>query len=198
MVGECGTKRAHGRTAKRKPRPPLDARSARRARAAYVGRFATTRAKLRILSPAQDPRARLGRRAGPADVDAIAERFADLGYVDDAAFALSKVAVADQPRLWPAAGRANAARGRRSRRTTARPRANWPQEECVQLGAALCRAPAARAVRKQRAGGPQSARTRPWRPCFAPATALALRGRSSTCRRATTIDPRSARRAQSM
>ncbi len=73
----------------RKPRPPLNREKLNELALAYVGRFATTRAKLRTY---------LGRKVrergwddGPApDFEAIAERFATQGYVDDAAYALSK------------------------------------------------------------------------------------------------------------
>ena len=74
---------------KRKPRPPLDAASLNELALAYVGRFATTRARLRAFLE-RKLRER-GWGDGPAaDVGAIAERFAALGYVDDAAFALSR------------------------------------------------------------------------------------------------------------
>lgn len=78
----------------RKPRPPLDAARLDELALAYVGRFATTRAKLRAYLE-RKLRER-GWSDGPAadvpgpDVDAIAERFAALGYVDDAAYALSR------------------------------------------------------------------------------------------------------------
>jgi regulatory protein len=73
----------------RRPRPPLTSAKLNELALAYVGRFATTRAKLRTY---------LGRKVrergwddSPApDFEAIAERFAAQGYVDDAAYALSK------------------------------------------------------------------------------------------------------------
>ena len=73
----------------RKPRPPLNREKLNELALAYVGRFATTRSKLRTY---------LGRKVrergwddDPApDFEAIAERFATQGYVDDAAYALSK------------------------------------------------------------------------------------------------------------
>ena len=56
---------------------------------AYVGRFATTRAKL-----AQYLRRKLREKGWeaprPPDIEPLVERLARLGYVDDAAFALSK------------------------------------------------------------------------------------------------------------
>ncbi len=55
----------------------------------YVGRFATTRAKLSTYL-----RRKLHERGWEStrdpDVPALIERLADLGYIDDAAFALSK------------------------------------------------------------------------------------------------------------
>jgi regulatory protein len=55
----------------------------------YVGRFATTRAKLRsYLQRKLRERGWDGDR--PPDADAIVERFAELGYVDDAGYALGK------------------------------------------------------------------------------------------------------------
>lgn len=55
----------------------------------YVGRFATTRAKLTTYL-GRKLRERGWEGAGDPDVAAIAERFAGLGYIDDAAYALSK------------------------------------------------------------------------------------------------------------
>lgn len=73
----------------RKPRPPLNRDKLNELALAYVGRFATTRARLR--SYLQRKVRERGWDDGPeADFDAIAERFAALGYVDDAAYALSK------------------------------------------------------------------------------------------------------------
>ena len=73
----------------RKPRPPLDAAKLNELALAYVGRFATTRAKLRsyLLRKVRER----GWDDGPAaDVEALAQRFAEQGYVDDAAYALAK------------------------------------------------------------------------------------------------------------
>jgi len=73
----------------RKQRPPLDAEGLERLALFYAGRFATTRAKLGDYL-----RRKLRERgwAGPGDapVEALVERFAGLGYVDDAAFARAK------------------------------------------------------------------------------------------------------------
>lgn len=79
---------------KRKPRPPLDPARLNELALAYVGRFATTRSKLR--SYLERKLRERGWGDGPSadvpgpDVEAIAERFAALGYVDDAAYALSR------------------------------------------------------------------------------------------------------------
>ena len=74
---------------KRKPRPPLNRDKLNELALAYAGRFATTRAKLK--SYLQRKVRERGWDGGPAaDLDAIAEHFADQGYVDDAAYALWK------------------------------------------------------------------------------------------------------------
>ena len=73
----------------RKPRPPLDQARLDELALAYVGRFATTRAKLRSYLQ-RKLRERGWDGAAAADVDGMAERFAELGYVDDEAYALSK------------------------------------------------------------------------------------------------------------
>jgi regulatory protein len=73
----------------RKPRPPLNREKLNELALAYVGRFATTRAKLRSYLK-RKVRER-GWDGGTADdIDGLAERFAAQGYVDDAAYALSK------------------------------------------------------------------------------------------------------------
>lgn len=73
----------------RKPRPPLTAQALDELALTYVGRFATTRSKL-----ASYLRRKLRERgwAGTSEpeTDAIVERLASLGYVDDAAYALSR------------------------------------------------------------------------------------------------------------
>lgn len=70
----------------KRARPPLDAEGLERLGLFYAGRYATTRAKL-----ADYLRRKLKERgwSGPAaaPVEALVARFADLGYVDDAAFA---------------------------------------------------------------------------------------------------------------
>ena len=73
----------------RKPRPPLNRETLNELALAYVGRFATTRAKLQSYL-VRKIRER-GWGDGPAvDLAALADRFAEQGYIDDAAYALSK------------------------------------------------------------------------------------------------------------
>jgi regulatory protein len=73
----------------RRARPPLEQDALERLALRYVERFATTRSRLRTyLTRKVRERGWDGDRE--ADVDGLVERFAGLGYVDDAAFALSK------------------------------------------------------------------------------------------------------------
>ncbi len=73
----------------RRDRPALDQQQLEQLALRYVERFATTRAKLRdYLRRKVRERGWKGERE--PDLDPIAERFAELGYIDDAAFALSK------------------------------------------------------------------------------------------------------------
>lgn len=102
-------------TAKRRPKPPrplkerrlpppLDDASLRSLALHYAARFATTRAKLlRYLARKLKERGWAG--TAPADPGALADRLAELGYVDDAAWAAMK-------------GRAMALRGLGHRRVT--------------------------------------------------------------------------------
>ncbi len=75
----------------RKPRPPLDDERLEQAALFYVGRYATTRARLAAYL-----RRKLVERgwAGTAEppVDALVARMAGLGYVDDRAFATARAA----------------------------------------------------------------------------------------------------------
>ncbi|ARS27063.1 regulatory protein RecX [Sphingomonas sp. KC8] len=77
---------------------PLDGEALERLAIGYVGRYATTRAKLAAYL-----HRKLGERGweGPADapeggasahIDAIVARFADVGYVDDRGFAEARAA----------------------------------------------------------------------------------------------------------
>jgi regulatory protein len=84
--------------------PPLDEAALRELALHYAARFATTRLKLRrYLTRKLKERGWAGTQ--PADVAVLADRLAELGYVDDAAFAAMK-------------GRAMAARGLGQRRVT--------------------------------------------------------------------------------
>jgi regulatory protein len=73
----------------RKERPALDHERLRELALRYVGRFATTRSKLRDYL-----RRKLRERGWSApeepDIDGLIARLVDLGYVDDAVFALNK------------------------------------------------------------------------------------------------------------
>lgn len=73
----------------RKPRPPLDQESLHELALAYVARFATTRSKLRQYL-ARKLRERGWSGASSADVDALVERLAKSGFVDDRAYAVAK------------------------------------------------------------------------------------------------------------
>jgi regulatory protein len=69
--------------------PPLDEARLNELALRYVGRFATTRAKFRSYLARKVRERGWGGGAEP-DFAGIAERFASLGYIDDASFALSK------------------------------------------------------------------------------------------------------------
>ncbi len=73
----------------KKPRPPLDQEKLERLALHYVGRYATTRAKLKLyLARKVKERGWDGER--PADIAALASRLSELRYVDDAAFAAAR------------------------------------------------------------------------------------------------------------
>lgn len=89
MLGDCGTNKAMAAPKPRKPRPPLDNERLKELALSYVGRFATSRSKLRrYLQRKIDERGWDGARH--ADLDALVDRLAELGYVDDRAYALAK------------------------------------------------------------------------------------------------------------
>lgn len=75
----------------RKPRPPLDPEALERLALNYAGRYATTRAKLRIYL-GRKLRERGWAEAGEPPLDALIGRFSVLGYIDDKAFAASRAA----------------------------------------------------------------------------------------------------------
>ncbi len=69
--------------------PPLDESKLNELTLRYVGRFSTTRAKLRSYL-AHKIRERGWDGSREPDLAEIAERFAERGYIDDAAYALAK------------------------------------------------------------------------------------------------------------
>jgi regulatory protein len=74
-----------------KPRPPLDPEGLERLGLHYAGRYATTRARLAgYLRRKLRERGWSGESEPP--VEALVERFASLGYVDDRAFAAARSA----------------------------------------------------------------------------------------------------------
>ncbi len=94
MLFECGTNKAmtarqRARNTPRKPPPPLDRARLDALALAYVGRFATTRAKL-VAYLSRKLRERGWGEPGDPATSALADRLARLGYIDDAAFALAK------------------------------------------------------------------------------------------------------------
>jgi regulatory protein len=74
-----------------KIRKPLDMDVLNRLALHYVGRYATTRAKLAIYLR-RKVQERGWNGSGPADIDGIVGRCAELGYVDDRAFAETRAA----------------------------------------------------------------------------------------------------------
>jgi len=73
----------------RNPRPPLDAEGLERLGLFYAGRYATTRAKLATYLR-RKLRERGWEGQGEPPVERLVARFAELGYVDDRAFASAK------------------------------------------------------------------------------------------------------------
>ena len=89
MVADYGTNMAMAMQQMRKFRPPLDAARLEEMALSYVGRFATSRAKL-ITYLGRKLRERGWDGADEAPVEALADKCVRLGYVDDSAFALAK------------------------------------------------------------------------------------------------------------
>ena len=79
------SRRHHTGSRQIRERPPLDAEKLERLALHYVGRFATSRGKLATYLT-RKVRER-GWAGEPPDLPAMVERFAELGYVDDRAFA---------------------------------------------------------------------------------------------------------------
>jgi regulatory protein len=73
----------------RRPPRPLDEAALQELALRYAARYATTRAKLRAYCT-RKLRERGWDGAREPDLNALGERFATLGYVDDAAYALSQ------------------------------------------------------------------------------------------------------------
>lgn len=73
----------------RKPRPPLNATKLEELAISYVGRFATSRAKL-LTYLKRKLRERGWEGANEPSLEPLADRLVRLGYVDDRAFAVSK------------------------------------------------------------------------------------------------------------
>ena len=82
------------RTDPKKPRPALDEEALERLALFYAGRYATTRAKLRtyLLRKIGERGWRGAETGGDAAIERLIERFAELGYVDDRAFASARSA----------------------------------------------------------------------------------------------------------
>src|SRR3954469_17946627 len=75
----------------RKPRPPLDEEGLERIALFYAGRYATTRAKLDAYLRRKLKERGWGGASEPP-VARLTERFSELGYVDDCAFAAARAA----------------------------------------------------------------------------------------------------------
>lgn len=78
---------AYGR--RNSPPPPLDAERLERLALFYVGRYAVTRAKL-ITYLVRKLRERGWEGEGAPQTESLADRFVELGYIDDAAFAAAR------------------------------------------------------------------------------------------------------------
>lgn len=75
----------------KKPRPPLDGEALERLALFYVGRYATTQAKLAAyLRRKVQERGWLDE--SPPPIERLVKRFVELGYVDDGAFAAARAA----------------------------------------------------------------------------------------------------------
>ncbi|WP_242194760.1 regulatory protein RecX, partial [Sphingomonas hankookensis] len=75
--------------APRRPLPPLDQPALERAALRYVERYATTRGKLAAYLTRK---LRERGSEGPVDIEGLADRMAELRYVDDRAFAEMRAA----------------------------------------------------------------------------------------------------------
>lgn len=75
----------------KRPRPPLDSEGLERLGLFYAGRYATTRSRLAAYLRRKVEERGWGGSGDPP-VERLVERFAELGYVDDRAFAASRAA----------------------------------------------------------------------------------------------------------
>jgi len=78
---------AHSRG--RRVPPPLDEKRLQELALRYVGKYATTRSKLRAYL-ARKLRERGWKGEREPDLEGLANRFAELGYIDDAAYAVAQ------------------------------------------------------------------------------------------------------------
>jgi uncharacterized membrane protein (UPF0127 family)/cold shock CspA family protein len=159
----------------KRARPPLDSARLGELALGYVGRFATTRAR---LSSYLERKVRERGWAGqaPPDFEAVAEQLASLGYIDDAAFALSKA-------------RSLTARGYGSRRVGQSLRAAGVGEDDCEPARELAKPgqSSRRSILPEGAGSGRSRPARPtaphwserWRRWFGRDTASGSPGRSS-------------------
>ena len=76
----------------RSPRPPLDREKLERLALHYAGRYGTTRAKLAGYLRRKVKERGWDEEATPPPIDAIVARFAELGFVNDKAFAEARSA----------------------------------------------------------------------------------------------------------
>lgn len=88
------------RTSPAKSRPPLDEERLRELALRYVGRFATTRARL-LSYLTRKIRERGWSGESPADPDGLADRLVELRYIDDAGYAVMKGAAMARRGLGP-------------------------------------------------------------------------------------------------
>jgi regulatory protein len=84
----------------RKSRPPLDDERLRELALRYVGRFATTRARL-LAYLERKVRERGWHEGNQPETEAMADRFVELGYVNDASYAVTKSAAMVRRGLGP-------------------------------------------------------------------------------------------------
>jgi regulatory protein len=103
---DCGTIKAVKQGLDRKVKPPLDKAGLEQAALFYAGRYATSRARLKAYL-VRKLRERGWDGADEPPLDALVERLAGLGYVDDRAFATARAAAFS--RRGYGAGRVDAA-----------------------------------------------------------------------------------------